>query len=569
MKLFLDSSPSLQKAVVWCKLVVLLWHPGTAWGRSWKDIEILHGLSPPLSVQNLLKIEALKTEVDPLMQQQQQGQQEEQQTQAPESAPVVSTTSPTVSSANMQTAAPTTWPPTMQPRNMPSPSPTADRSQAPSSLAPTSPQPSNDPSQMPTEEPDRYPFNEPPIFPEPWYFNYDTRPGARYGPGYATLVKSDSVFSTEFENNKWADETNGVDIAADPDFYWKEFSTDADGGSGPWKGVLANRRPSRNQCGNVGLQSPINVRHNGLGECEETHEIRSKPGDFRLSDNDVQKEIHANKLRLLWKRRPCSNLNLVACQEPDPPMADFPNGWGGYADAMHADFKVPSEHLLNGVRYDAEFQVFHLHKDRRRMPTTATLIRATDDGFNWYFDEALQAFQFEFHRDELLCAAKQRRERKLVQDFYTHVIDDQPMAVNYANSTSDEISDYRNWAKYSIASDEPGYIEDLKTERRRLQSGVWDPHHPMLEPSIHFYRYEGSLTEPPCGEWVSWFVTDIPMTISTDQLEQLKYILFNHVDRDCRRTSVHYEQSVARPIQETTNRPVTLCTSSDFGPDPQ
>ena len=32
--------------------------------------------------------------------------------------------------------------------------------------------------------------------------------------------------------------------------------------------------------------------------------------------------------------------------------------------------------------------------------------------------------------------------------------------------------------------------------------------------------------------------------------------------------NVHFEQSVARPIQVTGNRPVYLCTEVDFGPDP-
>jgi hypothetical protein len=76
------------------------------------------------------------------------------------------------------------------------------------------------------------------------------------------------------------------------------------------------------------------------------------------------------------------------------------------------------------------------------------------------------------------------------------------------------------------------------------------------------------VAEPPCGEWVSWFVTDKPMLISFDQLEQLKNILFNHLDHSCRRNSIQYGHSVARPIQETANRPVYLCTEADFGPDP-
>ena len=293
-------------------------------------------------------------------------------------------------------------------------------------------------------------------------------------------------------------------------------------------------------------------------------------------------------MRFRYIRRPCPDLNNVDCLEPDPPMADFPNGWGNFADALHTDIKVPSEHLLNGIRYDAEVQIFHLHKGRRRMPTISTLIRATEDGFNWYFDEALQAFEFEFHRDALLCAANQRRKRQLVQDFYQHVMvvpnDDNDDAndddtqrfksdnvmntKNKNNNATTTTTKYETWADYSIESDAPNFQQQMQDlEERSLQSGIWNPYHPMVKPSVYFYRYEGSLTEPPCGEWVSWFVTDEPMIISLEQLEHMKHILFNHVNFNCHRTSVHYQHSVARPIQETRNRPITLCTSLDFAPD--
>ena len=43
---------------------------------------------------------------------------------------------------------------------------------------------------------------------------------------------------------------------------------------------------------------------------------------------------------------------------------------------------------------------------------------------------------------------------------------------------------------------------------------------------------------------------DVPTPISRTQLDQLKYILFTHVDGNCRQTSVHNSKgSVARPTQ--------------------
>ena len=49
---------------------------------------------------------------------------------------------------------------------------------------------------------------------------------------------------------------------------------------------------------------------------------------------------------------------------------------------------------------------------------------------------------------------------------------------------------------------------------------------------------------------VTWWVMDKPMIISLKQLRQIKFLLFTHVDENCKKTSVHNaEQSVARPAQ--------------------
>lgn len=66
----------------------------------------------------------------------------------------------------------------------------------------------------------------------------------------------------------------------------------------------------------------------------------------------------------------------------------------------------------------------------------------------------------------------------------------------------------------------------------------------------------------------SWWIADKPMKISLDQLDQMKLILFTNVNKFCKKTSIHYDQSVARPIQPTNKRKVYRCTEDDFGPDP-
>jgi len=43
----------------------------------------------------------------------------------------------------------------------------------------------------------------------------------------------------------------------------------------------------------------------------------------------------------------------------------------------------------------------------------------------------------------------------------------------------------------------------------------------MLPENInHFFRYQGSLTTPPCYESILWTVFDTPITLSHNQVQQ-------------------------------------------------
>jgi carbonic anhydrase len=403
------------------------------------------------------------------------------------------------------------------------------------------------PTSPPTATLDPYPQIPAPKSPDPWYFDYDTRRAARYGPGFPSFDITNGVLERGFQNNAWAA------AAISPNNSNREFSIY---GYGPWKGVLAPRDPLRNMCGRIGSQSPIDLRDSGA-ECEEHHQVRTRPGHFRLESSHVTKQIEPNKLRLLYERRPCSNLGLVQCQEPSPAMADYPNGWPGLADVMYIDFKIPSEHWIEGKRFDGEMQIFNLLPSRIRMPTLVSLIEATDQGYNYYFEELLRAFENQYDLDMMQCNQKHRRERALVSKVHR---------VLGKNVTS-PYYDYQTWHEYSTIADRPDFANETAASHRKLQTAVWNPFDTMMIPSIHFWRYDGSQTEPPCGEFVSWFVSDTPMTISTKQLERMKRVLFTHVDPKCERTSVHYDQSVARPIQDTAGRPVSKCTGANFQHD--
>lgn len=250
-------------------------------------------------------------------------------------------------------------------------------------------------------------------------------------------------------------------------------------------------------------------------------------------------------------------ISKEACKEPDPPFADFPNGWPSDADALHVDFKIPAEHQIYGEKFDAEMQIYHLHPGRRLMPAISILFSVDPNGHNTILQQAIDAFQHEYDVDQAKCGQRKKRDRKLISDFHS--------AVTRGNSTRSE-TDYEVWDEFSTDLDDPAFEKRERNARQLTEK--FHPYHGDLIRTVYFYGYDGSLTEPPCTEIVSWFIMDEPAIMSPQQLAQMKHILFTHVDDQCEKTSVHFEdRGVARPIQDSNGRMVWHCTRSHFPPD--
>jgi carbonic anhydrase len=46
----------------------------------------------------------------------------------------------------------------------------------------------------------------------------------------------------------------------------------------------------------------------------------------------------------------------------------------------------------------------------------------------------------------------------------------------------------------------------------------------LLPKNRHFFRYEGSLTTPPCSEVVNWYVFSSPIAVASTDFETFKGI---------------------------------------------
>ena len=387
-------------------------------------------------------------------------------------------------------------------------------SDSPTTLRPTlAPQSSSPTTLKPTRMPMEWiPDSEEPASPSPGFFNYN--PTGNYGPKNWGKIKATQT--SEYE-------------------YWKEFED------------LINPPLDQNYCtsatGNhANKQSPLNLVDT-KAECLEYHEIRAKPGDFLLTDWEVKLEILPNKLRINWPRR------IKDRTEPDTPSADIPKGWGSQIDAIHTDAIVPAEHTIEGKRFDGEWRVYHVHPGGKGAAIITVLIEAGHEK-NRYFQKALDAWQdlSDYHRYQCLFF----RNRRLQGGNSTQSESFQQFQQRRMQRTQDIDESITPLFNHGDATDP------------LTSKGRFDPYHKDLMPSIWFYGYYGSLTEPPCYPIASWRVLDTPMLISDVQLEQMKKLLFQHNDPECAPTSVHFNESAARPIEKNINRDIHKCTCTNF-----
>lgn len=363
------------------------------------------------------------------------------------------------------------------------------------------------------------PPNPVPLSPPSGYFNYD--PDSPYGPNNWHRVNT---------NNHWL----------------REFGRD---GFGPWDGHF-NIDLTRNACGDrARKQSPKNLVKSE--ECEAHHEIRTECATDPLSDDDAfEKQILPHKLSIVSQRRPCTDpirddgRGEGRCEGSlRPPMVDYPKyaSFGSaYSDMHHMDIKIPGEHTLEGVRFDAEIQMFHTHHTIDRISSIAVPVRGVPGVYNEEFQWILNEFQNVYDRHQGECDASRRNLRQQKE----------PMQ---QQSQTESATDSRE-----LQFNKPPDIHRQK----------FNPYADALMPGMFFYRYDGSITEPPCRE-LTWWVMDEPAIIGLAQLNQLKTLLFTHVDGDCNPTSVHnQDQMSVRPIQPLgEDRVIQHCPAGSFKSD--
>lgn len=317
-----------------------------------------------------------------------------------------------------------------------------------------------------------------------------------------------------------------------------------------------------NRCSTSTRQGPIDVcdSHAFTGTCNEFHQIRPVHGDYKLDNEHVTMQILPGRLRIKYDTRP--NGPMIEKPEtytdqfkqtPQPPHADFAHYWNWHIQANHVDIKLPSEHTVCGKRFVGELTIWHLHPepDKFQRPgqdsiVITILIDIHPQGRpNQHLQKAIEEWKKVSEKDTESCQSGRKLEEMYEGDYQLG---------QYA-----DLSAHSDFLSSNIFADEmlgnEKSRDELNRQHRKAYETVegknqgWSPYNKEILNSLYFYAYHGSLTEPPCSEFVAWRVMHDPMYISRGQLEQLQDILFNHKNPNCERTSFDYKESVARPVK--------------------
>jgi len=278
-----------------------------------------------------------------------------------------------------------------------------------------------------------------------------------------------------------------------------------------------------NECGKESnKQSPIDLTKSS--QCRSDHEILFEKGTCEVED--IKFEITPYSLKGTYPR---DNFLRGNCT---PPTLDL-------SDSFHPrytntfEMKVPSEHTINGTRYDAEIQFSQVeneaeeHKTNRNNQIVMTSRLLILDGKikNDYIETYLQHWEYVAELKEEECNVGKGKT-----SFF---------------SPKKTISTKKNFLR-----------RNLKKDKTIL-------HAPFR--NQYYYGYRGSLTIPPCSDIVLWYVVDEPMKIGESQLARLKDLIMNYRDGNCRKsTYANSDGHVNRPLQPRNDRDVFHCDESDY-----
>jgi len=335
-----------------------------------------------------------------------------------------------------------------------------------------------------------------------------------------------------------------------------------------------NLKMGDNACSgpNKGRQSPINLVPNG--ECGSEHEILTRlvrPTDCVL--DDLQFRIAPHLLRARFPT--LDNPDFGGCRRP---TIDAPNGFPSHFTAVWIEFKVRSEHVIDGRRYDGEIVLSHVGSGGswRKIGNISILLEATAYTDQPVVQSFIDRFQARAAEVKENCANDEPEKNRQDTGFGRGDVE----ALNNATEALSSETGSRRWLEQdrvdfpqfygpdgellqAVSLAETGGTDGRKTKGIRAKPFPYD-----MFPTIYWYRYSGSLTVPPCSENVLWHVLDRPLQISRAQLRELAELIADYQDEEtCEKaTAATSRGEVTRPLQvyNLEDYNVTHCTEEHY-----
>ncbi|KAK7815727.1 alpha carbonic anhydrase 4 [Quercus suber] len=232
------------------------------------------------------------------------------------------------------------------------------------------------------------------------------------------------------------------------------------------------------------------------------------------------------------------------------------NGTDYFLDQGH--WHSPSEHSINGRRYDLELHMVHLARDPNVTNKIAVVglfykIGHHDDFLSKLMSNILSMTD---KKDERNMGVIDPREIKMGGKKYYRYMGSLTVppctegviwAINKKIRTvsREQVKSLRV-AVHDLMSN----ILSMTDKKDERNMGVIDPREIKMG-GKKYYRYMGSLTVPPCTEGVIWTMNKKIRTVSREQVKSL-------------RVAVHdYAEKNARPVQQLNNREIHF-----YGPNP-
>ncbi len=250
----------------------------------------------------------------------------------------------------------------------------------------------------------------------------------------------------------------------------------------------------------------------------------------KKEEKDVH--LHNDAVHTLKKdsKKNCKEVHWTHHQGEEGP-ANWKNLCDGFSDCggkAQSPINIDTNHIVNGVE-SKPIKVQYARSKVSIVNNGHTVQFNVSKGNNAILDDKeYKLLQFHYHSPS------------------EHMIDGQhfPLEVHFVHQHSD--SDY---AVIGVIFKEGSenvllqkYLDFFPKSKGQYNSEEEIDLESLLPMDKSYYRYNGSLTTPPCSEVVNWYVLRTPITASKEQIEKFSSILKGNY----------------RPVQPINDRVVTL-----------